>query len=287
VTVRAMLEGGGPVFSFEYFPPKTEQGERNLMATVRSMKDLRPGFVSVTCGAGGSTKGKTLEWADQIKNEIGIEAVVHMTCLGRMPDELRAEIAEARERGIENVLALRGDFPRDGAAHEAPTGSCRFAIDLIRLVREEYPKACLLGACYPEGHVDAESRDLDMQRLKEKCDAGLDVLVTQLFFDNEHYFSFVRRAREFGVTQPVVPGIMPVTDVSQVERFTKMCGATIPPPLLERLQACGGDKEAVQQVGVEHAIAQCRGLLAGGAPGIHFYTLNRSPATRLVVKSIT
>lgn len=277
-----MLERGGPVFSFEYFPPKTEQGEASLMRTVRSMKDLEPGFVSVTCGAGGSTKGKTLRWAEQIKHEIGIEAVVHMTCLGRTPEELEREIEEAKAIGVENILALRGDAPR-GEPFSPAEGTCRFAIDLIRLVRSSYPSVCLLGACYPEGHIDAESRDLDLQRLAEKCEAGLDVLVTQLFFDNEHYFSFVERARSYGISQPIVPGIMPVTDLSQVERFISMCGATLPSALLQELQESEG---AVELVGVRHAIAQCRELLDRGAPGIHFYTLNKSPATRMVMEAL-
>jgi methylenetetrahydrofolate reductase (NADPH) len=280
VTVRALLEAKAPVFSFEYFPPKTEQGERNLFETVRSMKDLEPGFVSITCGAGGTTRHKTLDWADQIKKDIGIEVVVHMTCLGRTRDELREEISRTRARGIENVLALRGDGP-------PPDGEvCRYAIDLIRVVREDFPGACVLGACYPEGHVDAESRELDMQRLREKCDAGLDVLVTQLFFENSHFFTFVERARAMGISQPVIPGIMPVTDLGQVSRFTSMCGATIPAPLLERLHAADGDKSETLRIGVEHATEQCRALIAGGAPGVHFYTLNKSPATRLVVESL-
>lgn len=275
-----MLEGAAPVLSFEYFPPKTEQGEKSLFETVRAMKSLRPGFVSITCGTGGSTRTKTLEWASQIKNEIGIEVVVHMTCVGRSVDELRGEIAATRDRGIENVLALRGDGP-------PPEGDvCKYAIDLIKVLRSSFPSACLLGACYPEGHVDAVSRDLDLQRLKEKCDAGLDVLVTQLFFDNNHYFSFLDRARSLGISQPVVPGIMPVTDLGQVSRFTQMCGATLPASLLARLEAADGDKAETLKIGVDHATSQCQALLDAGAPGIHFYTLNKSPATRLVVEGL-
>jgi len=284
VTVRELLVEKRPAFSFEFFPPKTEQGERTLFETVRSMKDLDPAFVSVTCGAGGSSRGKTLEWAGQIKNDVGIEAVVHMTCLGRTREELREDVAGARSRGIENILALRGDAPR-GDAPAPVEGTCRYAIDLIRVVREEFREACVLGACYPEGHTGAESRDMDMVRLREKCDAGLDVLITQLFFDNSHYFSFVERARAAGIAQPIVPGIMPVTDVSQVDRFIKMCGATMPPSLVSRLDAAQ-TKEDVVRVGVEHATAQCKELLANGAPGVHFYTLNKSPATRMVVEAL-
>lgn len=280
MTVRALLEEKKPAFSFEYFPPKTEQGEISLFETVRAMKSLDPAFVSITCGAGGSTKRKTIEWASKIKHEIGIEVVVHMTCLGRTKEELVDEIAEVQKEGIENLLALRGDGgppPPDGDV-------CKFAIDLIRIIEDEYPDACTLGACYPEGHVNAESRDLDLQRLKEKCDAGLDVLVTQLFFDNDHYFSFVERARAIGIDQPVVPGIMPVTDVAQVERFTKLCGASLPVDLMAQLE--GKTKEDVIKIGVEHASRQCAELLAKGAPGVHFYTLNKSPATRMIVEAL-
>jgi len=280
VTVRALLAEKKHAFSFEYFPPKTEQGERSLFETVRAMKSLDPAFVSITCGAGGSTKRKTLDWAAKIKHEIGIEVVVHMTCLGRTRDELVGEIEDARSEGIENLLALRGD-----GGPPAPDGEvCKFAIDLIRIIEETFPAACTLGACYPEGHVDAENRELDLRRLKEKCDAGLDVLVTQLFFDNAHYFSFVDRARAIGIEQPVIPGIMPVTDVAQVERFTKMCGATLPRALMASLE--GQTKEDVIKIGVEHASRQCAELLAHGAPGIHFYTLNKSPATRMVVEAL-
>lgn len=247
------------------------------------MKSLDPAFVSITCGTGGSTRTKTLDWATQIKQEIGIEVVVHMTCVGRTRESLVQEIEIARSRGIENLLALRGDGPPPPDGEDV----CRYAIDLISIARSAFPSGCLLGACYPEGHVDAESRDLDLQRLKEKCDAGLDVLVTQLFFDNDHYFSFLDRVRSLGIDQPVVPGIMPVTDLAQVARFTKLCGATLPSALLSKLEAADGDKEATLHVGVGHAVSQCRALLDAGAPGIHFYTLNKSPATRLVVEALS
>ena len=280
------MAGGRRCFSFEYFPPRTEKGEVNLFRTIRSMKELRPGFVSITCGAGGSTRHRTVEWAGRIKSEIGIEVVVHMTCLGMDREELESELDEVRARGLQNILALRGDPPLDDPSFAVRDGACRYAIDLVRLIGESYAESCVLGACHPEGHVDAAGRDADLQRLKQKCDVGVDVLITQLFFDNRYYFDFVSRARDAGIGLPIVPGIMPVTNLGQVEKFTKMCGATIPPRLLEKLQACGDDKEAVLSVGVEYATAQCRDLLDQGVPGIHFYTLNKSPATRLVVENL-
>ncbi|MCH8979493.1 MAG: methylenetetrahydrofolate reductase, partial [Armatimonadetes bacterium] len=256
MTIHSLIQGGKRCFSFEYFPPRTEKGEVNLFKTIRSMKELDPTFVSITCGAGGSTRHRTVEWADRIKNEIGIEVVVHMTCLGMDSGELKSELDEVRARGLQNILALRGDPPLDDPSFAVRDGACRYAIDLVRLVGESYAESCLLGACHPEGHLDATGRDADLQRLKEKCDAGLDVLITQLFFDNRHYFDFVSRARDAGIGQPIVPGIMPVTNLGQLEKFTKMCGATIPPRLREKLEACGDDKEAVLSVGVEHATAQ-------------------------------
>ncbi len=286
MTIRSLIEGGTRCISFEYFPPRTEKGEVNLFKTIRAMKELGPGFVSITCGAGGSTRHRTVEWADRIQNEIGIEVVVHMTCLGMDRGELESEVGEVRERGLQNILALRGDPPLDDPSFAVRDGACRYAIDLVRLIGESYEDACVLSACHPEGHVDGAGRDADLQKLREKCDAGVDVLITQLFFDNRHYFDFVSRARDAGIEQPIVPGIMPVTNLLQVEKFTKMCGATIPASLLEKLQACGDDKEAVLSVGVDHATAQCRDLLAQGAPGIHFYTLNKSPATRLIVEAL-
>lgn len=286
MTVSALLEEKTPLFSFEYFPPKTEAGEARLFDTIARMKDLNPGFVSITCGAGGSTKKQTVEWAERVKNESGIEAVVHMTCLGNTRDELARNIESVKKAGLKNILALRGDIPQNDPSFSIQKGGCHFAIDLIRIIKQEFPEACVLGACYPEGHINSKSRDLDMQRLKEKCDAGIDVLITQLFFANEHYYEFVDRASRVGVTQPIVPGIMPVTNLAQVERFTKMCGASIPTQLLERLHECRDETE-VLLVGVEHALKQCRDLLKNGAKGIHFYTLNKTPATRLVVQGLS
>ena len=286
MTIRSLIDRGSTVFSFEFFPPKTERGEQRLFQTIGSMKSLDPGFVSITCGAGGSTRNRTIEWAQRIKGEIGLEVVAHMTCLGLSREELAEELLKMNASGIENVLALRGDPPQDDPEFTVSGDDCRYAIDLIRIISEEYPSVCVLGACHPEGHLDASSRDVDVQRLKQKCDAGLDVLITQLFFDNQYYFDFVTRARALGIEQPIVPGIMPVTNLKQVERFTKMCGATIPPDLLAKLEQCGDDKDAVVAVGVEHATVQCRELLDKGAPGVHFYTLNKSPATRMIVENL-
>ncbi|MFM9873737.1 MAG: methylenetetrahydrofolate reductase [NAD(P)H] [Fimbriimonadaceae bacterium] len=275
---------GKPGFSFEFFPPKTERGEANLFESIAQLGKLSPRFVSVTCGAGGSTRQKTLDWAGRIKDELGLEPMVHMTCLGVPEAEIRETIAGVRSRGLVNILALRGDAPADGSA--LGNGVCSYASDLIEIVRNDVPGACIAAACYPEKHTEASSIQSDLAALKRKADAGVDFFITQLFFDNAKYFEFVGRARSIGITQPIVPGIMPIQGVEQVRRFTSMCGASIPSHLLKLLNQYDVAPAAVYHIGVAHAIAQCTELIAAGVPGIHFYTLNKSPATRVVVEAL-
>lgn len=273
----------GPVFSFEFFPPKTPRGEENLFRVIDSLRQLHPTFVSVTYGAGGSTRDRTVDLVCRIKHEVGIEAMAHLTCVGASRAEIDAVLQRLAAGGIENVLALRGDPPRDRPVFEPPPDGFAHASDLVAFIRRRGFPFALGGAGYPEGHVECPDREQDMRHLKIKVDAGLDFIITQLFFDNEDYFSFVARARAHGITVPVIPGIMPVTNIGQIERFTALCGATIPATLRARLAAVANDEEAVRRVGIEYATAQCRDLLARGAPGIHFYTLNQSPATRAIL----
>lgn len=277
------LNQGTPVFSFEFFPPKTTEGEEALFKTVAKMRDLEPSFVSITCGAGGSTRGRTVEWAKRIKTEFSIEAMVHLTCVGLGQAELESTIHEIQESGLENILALRGDRPADSSSTES---YCNYANEMISLIRASHPKVCIGAACYPEGHVEASNRISDLENMKKKADAGADFFVSQLFFDNSHYFEFVGRARSMGITQPIIPGIMPIHNVEQTKKFTTMCGASIPSHLMKLLEQYQDSKRAVFYIGVAHAIAQCTELLRSGVPGVHFYTLNRSPATRLVVEAI-
>ena len=276
---------GRPVFSFEFFPPKTDEGVRNLFTTVQELGELHPSFVSVTYGAGGSTRALTVDLVARIKQEIGIEAMAHLTCVGHSANELGAILDELRDRGIENVLPLRGDPPRGETEFVRAADGFGYAQELVRFIRPRYD-FCLAGACYPEGHVEAPDKEEDLQHLEEKVKSGVDFLITQLFFDPEDYFGFVERARARGIEQPIVPGIMPITNVAQIERFTTMCGACIPDELRQRLDAVRDDDEAVIERGVDWATWQCRTLLAGGAPGIHFYTLNRSRATRQVFENL-
>ena len=278
--IRDLLGSNGPVFSFEFFPPKTPAGEQTLYQTIERLRPLQPTFVSVTYGAGGSTRDKTVELVRHIKHEIGIEAMAHLTCVGADRHEIHGVLEHLAGAGIENVLALRGDPPRDQDAFIPTVNGFGFASELVQFIREGGFDFCLGGACYPEGHVECRDLDQDLIHLKRKVDCGLDFVITQLFFDNADYFAFVERAHAGGVRVPIIPGIMPVTNLAQIERFTAMCGARIPDALRSRLERVRDDDEAVRTVGIEHATMQCRELLARGAPGIHFYTLNQSTATR-------
>ena len=274
-----------PQFSFEFFPPKTEEGEENLFEAVEQLVPLEPAFISVTYGAGGSTRDKTIEIVSRIRDEYGIEAMPHFTCVDSTVDELRATLDQMQEIGIENVLALRGD-PPDGAGNWTKTeGGLEYSRQLVELISAEYPFA-IGAAAFPETHIHAASAEHDLEYLKQKVDAGADFLVTQLFFDNDAYFDFVLRAREVGIEVPIIPGVMPIGNVAQLERMTTLSGATIPNALHEALLARGDDTRAVEALGVSYATLQCAELLAGGAPGIHFYTLNRSPATHAILGAL-
>jgi methylenetetrahydrofolate reductase (NADH) len=284
--IRDLFRRSEPIFSFEFFPPKTEPGERALLETVARLRELRPSFVSVTYGAGGSTREKTIDIVTRIKREFDIEAMAHLTCVGHDRDEIRPILDRLAAGGIENVLPLRGDPPQGQSAFVPTPNGFSHAAELVHFIRAQRYSFCLAGAGYPEGHVECRDLDLDIQFLKQKVLAGVDFLITQLFFDNADYFSFVARARRLGITLPIVPGIMPVTNVAQIERITSLCGARIPLALRERMHAARDDDDAVHEVGVEYSARQCRELLAAGAPGIHFYTLNKSPATAAILAEL-
>jgi methylenetetrahydrofolate reductase (NADPH) len=281
------LADGGPCFSFEFFPPKTDQGERNLGRALAELSRLGPAFVSVTYGAGGSTeqKAKTVDIVSHIKADYGLEAMAHFTCVGATTGDLRATLDHMRKSGIQNVLALRGDPPAGQEKWTATEGGLSYSRELIELIRAEYDFA-IGAACFPETHIHADSPESDLRYLKEKVDAGARFLITQLFFDNAVYYDFVARAREVGIDVPIIPGIMPVTDVGQLKRFTSMCGATIPDALLSELELRSDQPEAVSELGVAYATLQCADLLVNGAPGIHFYTLNKSHSTRAILGAL-
>jgi methylenetetrahydrofolate reductase (NADPH) len=284
VRIVDRLKSGASCFSFEFFPPKSEEGVRSLFATLRELESLEPGYVSVTYGAGGSTRQRTLEIVNRIKGETGIEAMAHLTCVGHSRAELEALVDGFADGGIENLLALRGDTPKEGVPDL--DDKLGYGSELAALIRKRRPELCIGGACYPEGHLESATREDDLANLKKKVDAGVDFLVTQLFFDNAFYFHFVERARSIGITAPIVPGIMPITNFDQIERFTRLCGATIPMRLRLELERRKDDPEAILQLGVAHATLQCAELLRMGAPGVHFYTLNRSRASRMILAAL-
>jgi methylenetetrahydrofolate reductase (NADPH) len=283
--INEILVAETPVFSFEFFPPKTEAGEQNLYRALGELKPLEPSFVSVTYGAGGSSREKTIEIVKRIKDDFGLEAMAHFTCVGATAAELRGTLDEMQRAGIENVLALRGDPPEGQEAWTKTDGGLEYSHELVGLIGSDYPFA-IGAACFPETHIHAESAEADLRYLAEKVHAGVDFLITQMFFDNNFYFDFVARARRAGIEVPIIPGVMPITRVGQVERMASMCGSAIPQGLSAELHAREDDAEAVLDFGVAYATLQCAELLAAGAPGIHFYTLNRSPATRAILSAL-
>ena len=274
-----------PIFSFEFFPPRTDDGWQNLREALTSLTALEPDFASVTYGAGGSTRDRTVEVTKWLKQELGIETMAHLSCVGATREELCEILDGIARAGIENVLALRGDPPRGETEWRPHPGGLQYSTELARLISERYPFG-VGAACFPEVHPEAPDLAHDLRYLRQKIDSGASFLITQLFFDNELYFAFVDEARAAGIEVPIIPGIMPITDVRQIKTITGMCGATIPAPLLDQLELRAGDPAAVLELGVSYATLQCAELLARGAPGIHFYTLNRSPATRAILSAL-
>jgi methylenetetrahydrofolate reductase (NADPH) len=285
VKIIELFGRGVPVFSFEFFPPKTEKGFDALFRTIADLKQLDPGFVSVTWGAGGSTRQKTTELVLRIQREAGLTAMAHLTCVGSTREEIAEILDELRDGGIENVLPLRGDPPRDQPEFRPVPGGFAHASELLEFIRSRWT-FCTPGACYPEVHPEARSAEEDLRNLVRKVRAGAVFLITQLFFDNAVYFDFVERARAAGISVPIVPGIMPITGGSNIERIISMSRTRIPPELDASLRDAEGDHDRLDALGVSWGTEQCRELLARGAPGIHFYTLNRSPATRRIHEAL-
>jgi methylenetetrahydrofolate reductase (NADPH) len=283
--IDQILEEQHPAFSFEFFPPKDDEGAERLRNALRDLRDDDPAYVSVTYGAGGSTRDRTVEITREIKDEYGLEAMAHLSCVGTTEAEVRGILDEVRDAGIENVLALRGDPPRGESEWQPHPGGLRHSVELIELIADGYGFN-VGAACFPEVHPEASGPEQDLQFLKEKVDAGASFLITQLFFDNDFYFDFVDQVRAAGITVPLIPGIMPITNYAQIKRFTEMCGASIPDDLGRELEERADDPDAVVELGVAYATLQCSELLARGAPGVHFYTLNRSPATRAILAAL-
>jgi methylenetetrahydrofolate reductase (NADPH) len=284
--IDEILASTRPCFSVEFFPPKTEEGRQTLFETVEVLRELEPSFFSVTYGAGGATREGTLETTRAIRDEHGVEAMAHLSCVGETADSLREIVDRIAEAGIENILALRGDPPRGQTDFVQPEGGLGSAAELAAMISETHPELAIGGACFPEVHPEAPGLEADIAYLRTKVDNGATFLITQLFFDNRHYFDFVPAARAAGIDVPIIAGVMPITSYAQIRRFCELCEATIPEPLAAQMEALGGDERAEFELGVAYAAQQCAELLRGGAPGIHFYALNRWPATRAILAAL-
>jgi len=274
-----------PVFSVEFFPPRDPAQVDALFATARSLRELDPDFVSVTYGAGGSTRDGTVEITRALRDDVGFEVMAHLSCVGETADGLGGTLDRIAEAGIENVFALRGDPPAGQEDFVQPEGGLGSAAELAAFISEGW-SFTLGGACFPEVHPEAPDLETDLDYLKTKVDAGASFLITQLFFDNQVYFDFVAAARARGIGVPIIPGIIPVASYAQTKRICEKCDATMPEPLTRALNAAGGEAQAEFDLGVAYASQQCAELLIGGAPGIHFYALNRAPATRAVLGAL-
>jgi len=280
-----LYAGGRPVFSFEFFPPKSQAGHQTLLRTIAELARLEPGFVSVTSHPRGETRNRTADLVIQIQAELGITAMAHVTCMHQAPEALRETLQRLEAQGIGNVLALRGDPPPEPAPAPA-RGGFRHASELAAFIRSEGLHLAIGGACYPEKHPEAPSFEADLDNLKRKLDAGAEFLITQLFLDNSHYLRFRERAAAAGITAPIVPGIMPPVSHRNLQTVMRLSpGSDTPAALRRALGEAKNDGEA-REIGVEWATQQCAGLLEAGAPGVHFYTLNRSPASRRVRENL-
>jgi methylenetetrahydrofolate reductase (NADPH) len=280
-----ILRGSRPVFSLEFFPPKTDEDMIQLFETLKEVKKLDPGYISVTYAPSGETKEKTVEIVRRAKSEIGLESMAHLTCVGHSRQEIKGFLDELKRSGIENVIALRGDPPRGQSKFTPHPRGFKYASELTAFIRASYD-FCIAVAGYPEGHIESPDKDTDWNYLRQKVMAGADFVITQLFFDNRDFFAFEKNMREKEVTVPIVPGIMPITSYGQIVRFTRICGAKIPSEVARDLEVIQNNQEAVQHYGVSHATRQCKELISHGVPGIHFYTLNKSQSTHKIIQNL-
>jgi methylenetetrahydrofolate reductase (NADPH) len=280
-----ILKATRPVFSFEFYPPKTDQDTLQLYETLKEVKKLQPGFVTITCSAGGGTSHGTIDIVKRTKKELGMESAAHVTCIGHSKNDIKAMLDELSENEIDNVLALRGDPPLNQSSFVTNPNGFHHASELIAFIRASY-QFCVGVAGYPEGHIESPNKETDWDYLSMKVTAGADLIITQLFFDNRFFFAFEKRMREKDVTIPIVPGIMPITNYHQLIRFTQTCGASIPTEVARNLERFKNNADAVREYGIEYATRQCIELLDHGVNAIHFYTLNKSHSSREIVKNL-
>jgi len=283
--IKEILKEKKTIFSCEFYPPKTSEGIQDLYKAVYDLKNLGPGYISVTYGAGGSTREKTVEMVSKIKQEIGIEAMAHLTCVGHSKNEIKEVLNQIKDKGIENIIALRGDPPKGEKNFMPHPDGFKNAHELTGFIHGSYD-FCIAVAGYPEGHIEAPSKAKDWDYLEKKVHAGADFIVTQLFFNNADFFNFEKEMRKRGVVVPIIPGIMPITNFHQIVKFTQMCGATIPEVLLKDLESVQDNGGAVEEKGVEFATKQCEELILNGVKGIHFYTVNKSKATKKIIENL-
>lgn len=284
--IRQLYDKPEPTISFEFFPPKSPEAENTLFAeTVPSLQKLGPSFISVTYGAGGGTRATTLRIVERVRQQFGIESMAHLTCVGSTRDMLASVLDEAHDRGIDNILALRGDPAKGQTTFQQTEGGFAHAVELIGLVKS---RNCfgVGAACYPEGHIECPDKRLDWDRAAAKVDAGAEFLITQLFYDHRDFLAMEDYLRNKNVTVPIVPGVLPFLNAEQIKRFTTLCGAKLSEPLQKKLDALARDDEAVRQLGVEVCTDICRKLLDHGVPGIHFYCLNRVPSCREIIHNL-
>lgn len=285
--IRDILKKGIFSISFEFFPPKTEEGEKQLFETIRKLEKVKPTFVSVTYGAGGSTRDRTRNVVKKIHEETQLTVMAHLTCIAHTKEELIDILRDYRNIGIENVLALRGDVPRDKPDWRPPKGACKYAKELVELIKEKFNDKFSVGvASYPEGHPESPNLEWEVKFFKEKVEAGADFSITQMFFVNEYYYRFVDVCEKAGINIPIIPGIMPITNFKQIRKFASLCGATIPQNLIDKMEKVEGNSEEIKKIGVEFAVNQCLDLIEQGVPGLHFYTLNKSDATLKIYEAI-
>ncbi|HEY1371347.1 MAG TPA: methylenetetrahydrofolate reductase [NAD(P)H] [Candidatus Binatia bacterium] len=282
--LKEIYAGPGKVFSIEFFPPKTEKGDESLFREIESLRSLKPAFCSVTYGAGGSTRERTVDLVDRIHRECCLEVMCHLTVVGQSKEQVRSVLERLKEKRIENLIALSGDPPQGIADWKPHPDGFHHSIELVQEALAHGFSIAVAG--FPEVHPRSKSRDEDLRYLKEKVDAGADVIITQLFFDNDHFYRFADDLRDLGVKVPIVPGMLPILSTTQVRRFTALCGAKIPAHLEERLARVDGDDEAATKLGIDYATEQCRGLLDAGVPGIHFYSLNKARSVNSIFENL-
>lgn len=282
---RDFYKKGTPQFSFEIYPPKNETGIGELLNALKELSQYHPAYISVTYGAMGTTQDLTRELAVRIHQELKLTTAFHFTCVGSDRQFIRAYLEHLKKEGIDLVVALRGDPPAGTQKFVPPKDGFRYASELVSYLRE-LGGFSIAVAGYPEGHIESPDKETDLAHLKKKVEAGADIVITQLFFDNKDFFDFEERARKIGIKIPIIAGIMPIVNLKQIEKITKMCGASIPESLYEEMKKNESDPEKIREIGVLHAVEQCRELLNRGVPGIHFYTLNKSYSVGKVIESL-